>query len=63
VRGAVQAIIDRLQLELKVIEKTGFLSYFLIVGDFIRFGHDKGIRLRGPRLCRRLDCHVSSGNF
>jgi len=43
VRGAVQAIIDRLQLELKVIEKTGFLSYFLIVGDFIRFGHDKGI--------------------
>src|SRR6266404_2033743 len=40
---AVQAIIVRLQLELKVIEKTGFLSYFLIVGDFIRFGHQKGI--------------------
>src|SRR6266404_1029517 len=40
---AVQSIIDRLQLELKVIEKTGFLSYFLIVGDFIRFGHQKGI--------------------
>src|SRR5947208_10597999 len=43
VTTAVQAIIDRLQLELKVIEKTGFLSYFLIVGDFIRFGHQKGI--------------------
>jgi DNA polymerase-3 subunit alpha len=41
--AAVKAIIDRLQLELKVIEKTGFLSYFLIVGDFIRYGHQKGI--------------------
>src|SRR5436305_7300402 len=28
---------------MKVIEKTGFLSYFLIVGDFIRYGHEKGI--------------------
>jgi DNA polymerase-3 subunit alpha len=43
VAAAVNAVIDRLQLELKVIEKTGFLSYFLIVGDFIRFGHQKGI--------------------
>src|SRR6266566_3566888 len=40
---AVQALLDRLQLELQVIEKTGFLSYFLIVGDFIRYGHEKGI--------------------
>jgi DNA polymerase-3 subunit alpha len=40
---AVKAIIDRLQLELKVIEKTGFLSYFLIVGDFVRYGHEKGV--------------------
>jgi DNA polymerase III subunit alpha len=40
---AVKAIIDRLQVELKVIEKTGFLSYFLIVGDFIRYGHEQGI--------------------
>ena len=32
-----------MQLELKVIEKTGFLSYFLIVGDFIRYGHEQGI--------------------
>ena len=43
VTAAVKAVIDRLQLELKVIEKTGFLSYFLIVGDFIRYGHQKGI--------------------
>ena len=41
--AAVKAVIDRLQLELKVIVKTGFLSYFLIVGDFIRYGHEKGI--------------------
>jgi DNA polymerase-3 subunit alpha len=40
---AVKAVMDRLQLELKVIEKTGFLSYFLIVGDFIRYGHEHGI--------------------
>jgi DNA polymerase-3 subunit alpha len=43
VAAAVKAVIDRLQLELKVIEKTGFLSYFLIVGDFIRYGHEQGI--------------------
>jgi DNA polymerase-3 subunit alpha len=43
VAAAVQAVIDRLQLEFKVIEKTGFLSYFLIVGDFIRYGHEQGI--------------------
>jgi DNA polymerase-3 subunit alpha len=43
IAAAVKAIIDRLQLELKVIEKTGFLSYFLIVGDFVRYGHEKGV--------------------
>ncbi len=41
--AALKAVLDRLQLELKVIEKTGFLSYFLIVGDFIRYGHEHGI--------------------
>src|SRR5664280_185728 len=39
----VKAVMNRLQLELKVIEKTGFLSYFLIVGDFIRYGRSQGI--------------------
>ncbi len=43
VTAAIKAVIDRLQLELKVIEKTGFISYFLIVGDFIRYGRSQGI--------------------
>jgi len=41
--AAVKDILDRLDVELKVIEKTGFLSYFLIVGDFVRYGRDHGI--------------------
>jgi DNA polymerase-3 subunit alpha len=41
--AAIKAVIDRLQLELEVIEKTGFISYFIIVADFIRYGHDHGI--------------------
>ena len=36
-------VLDRLRHELNVIEKTGFISYFLIVGDFIRYGHEHGI--------------------
>ncbi len=40
---AVKLILDRLDHELKVIEKTGFLSYFLIVGDFVRYGREHGI--------------------
>src|SRR5438309_5839121 len=43
VAAAVKAIIDRLELELNTIEKTGFLSYFLIVGDFVRYGRSKGV--------------------
>src|ERR1051326_2030095 len=50
VGAAVKAVMDRLELELKVIEKTGFLSYFLIVGDFIRYGHQKGIDRKSTRL-------------
>jgi DNA polymerase III subunit alpha len=42
-KDALKTILDRLQLELAVIEKTGFISYFLIVGDFIRYGRSKGI--------------------
>ena len=41
--AAIKVILDRLDLELKVIEKTGFLSYFLIVGDFVRYGRQHGI--------------------
>jgi len=43
VAAAIKVVIDRLQLELGVIEKTGFISYFLIVADFIRHGREKGI--------------------
>jgi DNA polymerase-3 subunit alpha len=41
--SAVTALLDRVKLELGVIEKTGFVSYFLIVGDFIRYGRGKDI--------------------
>jgi DNA polymerase-3 subunit alpha len=43
VASALQVVIHRLQSELAVIEKTGFISYFLIVADFIRHGRDRGI--------------------
>jgi DNA polymerase-3 subunit alpha len=41
--AGVQAVLDRVELELEVIEKTGFVSYFIIVGDFVRYGRDHGI--------------------
>jgi len=34
---------DRLEIELGVIEKMGYSSYFLIVWDFARFAREKGI--------------------
>ena len=43
VADALKAVMDRLKLELTVIEKTGFISYFLIVADFIRYGREHGI--------------------
>jgi DNA polymerase-3 subunit alpha len=43
VAAAINAVLDRLKLELAVIEKTGFISYFLIVGDFIRKGREMGV--------------------
>ncbi len=42
-----QTIIDRLNYELDVIEKTGFCSYFMVVSDFIRWGKEHGIPV-GP---------------
>jgi DNA polymerase-3 subunit alpha len=41
--SGLKAVMDRLETELKVIEKTGFISYFLIVGDFVRYGRGKGV--------------------
>ncbi|MFM7101721.1 MAG: DNA polymerase III subunit alpha, partial [Verrucomicrobiota bacterium] len=43
VTEAVGALLARLDLELGVIEKTGYVSYFLIVGDFVRHGRSLGI--------------------
>jgi len=38
-----QAVMDRLQRELYVINKLGFPNYFLIVWDFVRFAREQGI--------------------
>lgn len=43
IRRAVESVVARLQRELSIIEKTGFISYFLIVGDFVRYGRSMGI--------------------
>ncbi len=42
-----KTILERLNLELRVMEKTGFQSYFLIVWDFIRYAKSNGIPV-GP---------------
>ena len=39
--------VERLELELGVIEKMGFSAYFLIVWDFVKFAKDSGIAV-GP---------------
>ena len=43
VAAALGVLTERIQVELGVIEKMGFTSYFLIVGDFIRHGRANGI--------------------
>ncbi|HEY6166922.1 MAG TPA: DNA polymerase III subunit alpha, partial [Verrucomicrobiae bacterium] len=43
VAAAIQVVLDRMQDELAVIEKTGFISYFLICADFVRHGRDMGV--------------------
>jgi DNA polymerase-3 subunit alpha len=35
--------LDRLEHELSIINRMGFASYFLIVWDFVRYAHEKGI--------------------
>ncbi len=41
------AAIERIEMELGVIEKMGFAAYFLIVWDFVKFAKDNGIAV-GP---------------
>jgi DNA polymerase-3 subunit alpha len=43
VAAGAKVVMDRLEHELAVIEETEFISYFLIVGDFIRRGHEMGV--------------------
>ncbi len=42
-----QSIIERMDYELGVIEKTGFISYFFVVSDFIRYAKSQDIPV-GP---------------
>lgn len=42
-----KAIMDRMKYEFSVIKKTGFMGYFLVVWDFIKFAHDHRIPV-GP---------------
>lgn len=45
--GSDEVLRKRLEYELSVIEKTGFVSYFLIVWDFINYAKQNGIPV-GP---------------
>lgn len=40
-------IVERLDYEIRVIEKTGFIGYFLVVWDFVRFARERNIPV-GP---------------
>lgn len=42
-----QSVIDRLEYEMSVIKKMGFVDYFLIVNDFIQYAKSKDIPV-GP---------------
>ncbi|MFL6518661.1 MAG: DNA polymerase III subunit alpha [Chthoniobacterales bacterium] len=45
--GADSELIKRLDYEVDILERTGFVSYFLIVWDFIHFAKQRGIPV-GP---------------
>ncbi|MFH1706984.1 MAG: DNA polymerase III subunit alpha [Planctomycetota bacterium] len=45
--GTPKEAVQRLEHELDVIEKMGFVNYFLIVQDFVRYAEDSGIPV-GP---------------
>ncbi|MBN1901086.1 DNA polymerase III subunit alpha [Candidatus Sumerlaeota bacterium] len=46
-RNITEKIGNRAELELDVIRKTGFVSYFLIVWDFVRYAKENGVAV-GP---------------
>ena len=43
VAAAIADVLDRIEVEMGVIKKTGFVDYFLIVGDFVQHGRSQGI--------------------
>lgn len=43
VAEAISALLQRLEHELKIISKTGFVGYFLIVSDFVHYGRSLGV--------------------
>ena len=43
VNEEIKTIVDRLNYELGVINQMGYVDYFLIVGDFIKYSVDNGI--------------------
>ncbi len=43
VSDAVQEMIDRIEYELGIMSQMDYISYFLIVGDFVRYGREQGI--------------------
>ena len=45
--NAEQELIDRLEYEISIIEKMGYVDYFLIVWDFIHYARSQGIPV-GP---------------
>lgn len=46
-RTITERIKERVELELSVIKQTGFISYFLIVWDFVRYAKGNGVAV-GP---------------
>ena len=58
-----QEILERTEFELSVIEKMGYVDYFLIVWDFIHYAKENGIPV-GPRtwLRRRFNCSICNRN-
>ena len=46
-----QEFVDRLEYELGVIKQMGYIDYFLIVWDFIKFSYDNGIPTGPGRGC------------
>ena len=52
------AVVERLDYELGVIDDMGFSSYFLVVWDLIRFARDRGIRV-GPGRGSAAGCCVA----